>query len=176
MIFTREGIEWKYNQGEAAQYIEEQVRMHRRWRRKHDARRASKGDTYNTFISHKNQDTKVALIVAQCLNDHQEKNVYIDEMDDALQRKGSNLGSYLQEVIIRGRSLFVVVSNETLKSWWAPYEVGVGQTLKKTGSVLKRQDGVALPEYLKKWYLQPYERLCDRCRILNWTQHVGTFL
>lgn len=176
MIFTREGIEWKYNQGETAQYIEEQVRMHRRWKRKYDARRASKGDIYDTFISHKDRDTRIALIVAQCLSDHQEKSVYIDEMDDALKVKGPSLGNYLREVIERGKSLFVVVSHETLKSWWVPYEVGVGQTLERKGSVLKKRDSVNLPEYLKSWYLRPYERLCSRCRIENWEQHAGLFL
>lgn len=176
MILTREGIEWKYNQGEAAQYIEEQVRLHRRWRRKHYARRASKGDIYDTFISHKDKDTRIALTVAQCLSDHQGKNVYIDEIDDALKMKGQNLGSYLREVIGRGRSLFVVVSHETLKSWWVPYEVGVGQTLEREGSVLKKCDGVNLPEYLKYWYWHPCEQLCSKCRMENWKQHIGLFL
>lgn len=176
MIFTREGIEWKYNRGEAAQYIGEQVRTHRRWRRKYDAKRVSKGDIYDTFISHKDQDTRIALIAAQCLSDHQGKSVYIDEMDDALKVKGPSLGNYLRKVIGKGKSLFVVVSHETLKSWWVPYEVGVGQALEREGSVLKKRDDVNLPEYLKYWYWHPCEILCSKCRNKNWEQHVGLFL
>ena len=100
---------------------------------------------------------------------HSGKVVYLDTLDTRAKTE-SDLGGYLQGVISRGKRLYVVVSDITQKSWWVPYEVGVGQSMRKEGSVLKHAEVYMLPEYLVKWHRVPKDKLCDPCRarITGW--------
>src|SRR4051812_31770195 len=42
-----------------------------------------------------------------------------------------------------------IVSKETVKSWWVPYEVGFGKRSKKPLSTLTLKNTVTIPSYLK---------------------------
>ena len=101
------------------------------------------------FISHKNSDQRIAEQVAERVwrNGLQ---YYLDSVDPALEKDGPGLADYLLKQMSGCQQLIAVVSSETAKSWWVPWEIGVGSEKRFRMATFARSF-IALPSYLEKW-------------------------
>ena len=54
------------------------------------------GRQYEVFVSHNHHDTEVATKVAECLEDHQRKTVYLDVLDYGFGGDDEELADHLQ--------------------------------------------------------------------------------
>lgn len=100
------------------------------------------------FLSHKREDKQKALDIARYLKIH-EIDSYVDVLDPALQST-DDITKKLIERIGECTHLMAVVSNYTDKSWWVPFEIGIG-TEKDRRITSYQLTSVQLPEFLKKW-------------------------
>lgn len=101
------------------------------------------------FVSHKDVDEALARRVAQRVRQNG-LGVYLDSVDPALERDGPELADYLLGRMSECEQLIAVVSAATSKSWWVPWEIGVGSEKGfRMASYSERL--VELPTYLQKW-------------------------
>lgn len=100
------------------------------------------------FLSHKREDKNSTLNIANYLRS---KGItcYVDILDPDLQST-DDITSKLQERIGQCSHLMAVVTNYTEKSWWVPFEIGVG-TEKDRRIASYQLNQVALPDFLTKW-------------------------
>ncbi len=106
------------------------------------------------FVSHKQEDTSAAQLVAERLESHPDVAAYLDVMDPHLEQAGDDLGDYLRGVLGRCTHLMATVSERTRASWWVPFEIGLA-TEKGYPISTFAIENCHLPEYLRKW---PYLR------------------
>lgn len=104
------------------------------------------------FLSHKSCDKPYAKIIGDRLND-EGLDVYLDMYDDGLQgaterRDDKAIVQHIQLAIACSTHILVLLSENTHKSWWVPYEVGYAQKSKCEIASLKLGDSF-IPEYLK---------------------------
>lgn len=81
---------------------------------------------------------------------------YIDVMDPLL----ANASDVTQTILSRLRTcthLMAVVSANTVRSWWVPFEIGVA-TERDRRITSYRRDTVPLPEFLQIWPVLDYDR------------------
>lgn len=100
------------------------------------------------FISHKNEDSNIALIVHKALVTHN-----VDSYLDVLDRfadDGEELISHIKTQLNDCTDIIVVISENTKLSWWVPFEIGMAAQIDMpTASFLLT--GVDLPSYLAYW-------------------------
>lgn len=101
------------------------------------------------FVSHKNTDQDLARDVAARVRQN-ELDVYLDSIDPALQKSGSNLADYLLARMNECHQLIAVLSSATAESWWVPWEIGVGSEKRFRMATFARTV-VSLPGYLERW-------------------------
>ena len=101
------------------------------------------------FISHKNTDGDIAKQVAERVR-RNGLDVYLDSVDPALAQDGPGLAEYLLAQMSGCQQLIAVVSSETARSWWVPWEIGVGSEKRFRMATFARHL-VVLPGYLEKW-------------------------
>ena len=101
------------------------------------------------FISHKNADEVVAKQVAERVR-RNGLEFYLDSVDPALAQDGPGLADYLLAKMSGCPQLIAVVSSETAKSWWVPWEIGVGSEKRFRMATFAGRP-VELPGYLEKW-------------------------
>ena len=102
----------------------------------------------NVFISHKKEDGATA----QAIYDEFRRlgvNSYLDLLDSSL-TGGKELTEHIKDQLNKCTDIMVVMSEETKKSWWVPFEIGMSaQVDMPTASFLKSY--VELPDYLRYW-------------------------
>ena len=101
------------------------------------------------FISHKKEDSQIALAVAQRL-ELKQVTFYVDVFDPVASSRGDELGEHLRKVLGLCSHLMAVVSQKTKDSWWVPWEIGVA-TEKDFPISTFAGEQCDLPSYLKKW-------------------------
>ena len=101
------------------------------------------------FISHKNSDQGIAKQVAERVR-RNGLDCYLDSVDPALAKDGPGLADYLLRQMSGCQQLIAVVSSETAKSWWVPWEIGVGSEKRFRMATFARTL-IVLPSYLEKW-------------------------
>lgn len=101
------------------------------------------------FISHKQEDSGSAAVVAQRLKSNG-IDCYLDVVDTALNKDGEDLSDYIRNKMLDCDQLMAVVSDNTKLSWWVPWEIGVA-TEKSFLISTYAVDNTGLPDYLKKW-------------------------
>lgn len=106
------------------------------------------------FLSHISVDKPSAIAVGNYITEHGGIDVYLDIHDQELQQAvntGDALG--ITEFIERGLSksthIMCLVSAETARSWWVPYELGYAKNAGAKLSTLKLKGEVSLPAYLE---------------------------
>jgi len=103
---------------------------------------------FTVFVSHKVEDSHAATAVASRLKAN-EVDVYLDSFDpDA--KDGPDLADYLRETMRRCHGLMAVVSAETIRSWWVPWEIGVASERDMPMATFSH-DNSDIPTYLRKW-------------------------
>lgn len=114
------------------------------------------------FVSYKNTDRLTALDLAKDL-DQKGRRVFIDVHDDSLMPGQKDLDDALLTAIRNSDTMIVVVSDDTQKSWWVPWEIGVSTPFRKPKALYKPQAHRALPAYLKR-----LRRLRDSSQANSW--------
>ena len=116
-----------------------------------DSKQASKSCV---FISHKSSDEKAAKAVAEYLMLNN-IDIYLDKKDEGLQKKiqevdTEGIVASIDEALKYCTHILVLVSDETKKSWWVPYEIGYSKKgEKKIASALLKSNNEDFPDYLK---------------------------
>lgn len=106
------------------------------------------------FLSHISVDKPSASAVGRYIMKHGGIDVYLDVHDQDLQAAVSaNDAAGITKFIERGLShsthIMCLVSADTVRSWWVPYELGFAKNAGKDMSTLKLKGDVALPAYLE---------------------------
>jgi len=110
------------------------------------------------FLSHKREDKDQTLQIASYLRRHSVQ-CYVDVFDPELQTT-DDITSKLRERIGQCTHLMAVVSIYTEKSWWVPFEIGVG-TEKDRRITSFQLTQVKLPDFLTKWPVLKNQRDLD---------------
>ena len=110
---------------------------------------------YDTFISHKGDDTALAESVGDILYEGG-LCAYLDKWDSRADGDSPELETHLREVIRKTPSIVAVVTERTPLSWWVPFELGVArETESQIATFLSvdenSTDVLLLPSYLKIW-------------------------
>lgn len=125
------------------------------------------------FISHQRADSLTASNVALRLKTHHGIDCYLDVIDPYMVR-GEELATHIRTELSKCTQLLTVMSGETQKSWWVPWEIGVAS--EKEYPLATYSDGITPPpEYLKKWpYLRNQSDLDHYARVSKSTE--GEFI
>ncbi len=116
------------------------------------------------FISHKQEDSTTAKEIHRIL---QSLNVdaYLDLLEGELSLDGEALTQHIKRRLNECSDLLVVMSEETKKSWWVPFEIGMAAQ-RDFPTVTFLKTGTALPGYLEYWpRLKRYQDLEDYVRV-----------
>jgi len=106
------------------------------------------------FLSHKSIDKKIT----KAIGDYICKagiNIYLDEYDEKLQsatykNDSEKIVECIQNGLAKSTHVLCILSEETVKSWWVPYEIGYGDNLEKNIASIRLNNisKKAIPEYL----------------------------
>ena len=100
------------------------------------------------FLSHKSEDKPKALAIRGFLQG-EGVTCYLDVLDPELQST-DDITSTIVTRVGQCTHLMAVVSHQTGKSWWVPFEIGVATETSKRISTFQTSY-TSLPDFLKKW-------------------------
>ena len=101
------------------------------------------------FISHQQQDGTVAKFVYDQFHQYGIE-AYLDAFDNQLSSDSKALTEHLKDIMRKSTDILVVMSYNTVKSWWVPFEIGMAAN-QDLPTVTYLQDNTELPEYLDYW-------------------------
>lgn len=106
------------------------------------------------FLSHISIDKASATAIGQYITQQGDIDIYLDVSDPDLQAAvRTNDPVRMTRFIERGLShsthIMCLVSADTVRSWWVPYELGFAKNANKHLSTLKLKGDVDLPSYLE---------------------------
>lgn len=101
------------------------------------------------FISYTRIDSSLSHRVANRINMNGLE-TYLDQVDDAIVKDGPDLADHLLDRMSECQQLVAVVSESTARSWWVPWEIGVGSE-KGFRMASYSESYVRLPSYITKW-------------------------
>ncbi|MFP5390998.1 MAG: toll/interleukin-1 receptor domain-containing protein [Gammaproteobacteria bacterium] len=103
------------------------------------------------FISHQQADSVKALEISRHLRLHHGIDTYLDVVDPKIgTHEGPELADHVRSQMDGCDSLLAVVSYETAKSQWVPWEIGIA-TEKDFPLATYADTSLPLPEFLQKW-------------------------
>lgn len=106
------------------------------------------------FLSHISIDKDTVREIANYLMKFGDVDIYLDENDSELQDAAlmgnpHKVTELIEKGVASSSHIMCLVSKETSKSWWVPYEIGYAKKSGKEISSLKIKGEVELPEFLK---------------------------
>ncbi|MGB0833589.1 MAG: toll/interleukin-1 receptor domain-containing protein [Psychrobium sp.] len=106
------------------------------------------------FLSHISLDKVAVKGIADYIMKKAGIDVYLDIHDDALQRAvnrgdSEEITALIERGITSSSHAMCLISEETINSWWVPYELGYAKKSGKEISCLKLKGTVDLPDFLK---------------------------
>lgn len=101
------------------------------------------------FISHKKEDEVTALMVQKTLT-NVGVDAYLDVLDNTIEADGEKLTKHIREKLRECTDVIVILSSNTKKSWWVPFEIGMA-TEKDMPIANYLISYEILPEYLEYW-------------------------
>ncbi|HFE9702713.1 TPA: TIR domain-containing protein [Clostridium perfringens] len=101
------------------------------------------------FISHKKEDSGPAEYVCSFLK-KLGVNAYLDLLEGDLLLKGEALTNHIKKRLNSCTDLLVIMSDNTEKSWWVPFEIGMASQ-NDFPIVTYLINNVPLPDYLTYW-------------------------
>ena len=106
------------------------------------------------FLSHISIDKNIAQNIGNYIMQNGDLDIYLDIYDEELQQAAAKGDPFkVTELIEKGISesshVMCLVSENTVKSWWVPYELGFGKNGRKEISTLTLKNTVTLPDFLK---------------------------
>lgn len=115
------------------------------------------------FISHKKEDEGTALDVQNILISA-DVDAYLDVLDNTIADDGEKLTKHIRGKLRECTDVIVVLSGNTKKSWWVPFEIGMA-TEKDMPIANYLISYEVLPEYLEFW-----PRLKNRQDVLKYIE------
>lgn len=105
------------------------------------------------FLSHRSLDKDMVRKIGEYII-KSGIDIYLDENDCDLQNatKETNdkkITECIQQGISQSSHILCILSSETVKSWWIPYEIGYGEKSSKEIGSLKLKELREIPSYLK---------------------------
>lgn len=112
------------------------------------------------FISHQKADAERAAQIARHLQVVHSITSYLDVVDPKIgSQQGPELAEHVRREMDGCDSLLAVVSYETAKSQWVPWEIGIA-TEKDFPLATFADTALPLPEFLQKWpYIKSFAEL-----------------
>lgn len=103
------------------------------------------------FISYRHTDREYAISIDQRLKTAGIK-TYLDVLDEESQQSTDEITNIITQRMRECTHLIAVISDDTSKSWWVPFEIGEATFAENriTTFQLNIADEM-LPSYLKKW-------------------------
>lgn len=106
------------------------------------------------FLSHISVDKTAAIAIGSYIAKRGDIDIYLDINDEKLQeavRTGDPAGitQFIEQGLAASTHIMCLVSSDTVRSWWVPYELGFAKSAGKYLSTLKFRGDVALPAYLE---------------------------
>lgn len=109
------------------------------------------------FISHKSEDAELAKHYAEELCELS-FDYYLDEYDIHI-KNSSDRGSLINNEIKKSTDLLVIVTENTKKSWWVPFEIGLSTAANNRIVTILHEGAPDLPSFLRKWpVIDTYEK------------------
>lgn len=103
------------------------------------------------FISHQKADSAKAAEIANRLRYYHSIDSYLDVIDPKIgTQEGPELAEHVRNQMDLCDSLLAVVSHDTAKSQWVPWEIGIA-TEKDFPLATYADTPLPLPEFLQKW-------------------------
>ena len=103
---------------------------------------------FDVFLSHQSGDKELATKVATAIQGNG-LSVWLDLVDPAVNGDGPDLAHYIETVLRRSKALLAVVTGNTQKSWWVPFEIGIAFELSKY--LASFGDRHLNPSFLAEW-------------------------
>lgn len=103
------------------------------------------------FISYRHTDRDYAILIDKQLKFAGIK-TYLDVLDEESQRSADEITNIITQRMRECTHLIAVISDDTSKSWWVPFEIG--EATFAENRITTFQLNIAderLPSYLKKW-------------------------
>lgn len=110
------------------------------------------------FLSHKREDTEVAVRIGRYLTSNGVV-CYIDVLDPTLKTTDDITDTIISRLKMCSH-MMAVVSQYTERSWWVPFETGVATETEKRISSYD-VGATNLPEFLSKWPILKSQRDLD---------------
>ena len=106
------------------------------------------------FLSHISVDKVAVAEIARYITARGDIDVYLDANDDELQKaadEGNAAGvtDFIERGLSNSTHIMCLVSANTVRSWWVPYELGFAKRSGKPLATLRLKDAVNLPAYLE---------------------------
>ena len=101
------------------------------------------------FISHKQEDAEMALMVQRTLVS-EGVTAYLDVLDNTVADSGEKLTKHIREKLRECTDVIVILSSRTKESWWVPFEIGMAtEEYMPIANYLVSTE--KLPEFLEFW-------------------------
>ena len=122
------------------------------------------------FISHKQEDSIIAENISRELA-RLDVPFYLDVLDE-ISENGRELTEHIKNSLNSCSDIFVVMSNNTYKSQWVPFEVGMAaQQDMPTATYLEKD--IKLPDFLEYW--PRLMKLADIKKYIDTKKQVETY-
>ncbi|HDY7988063.1 TPA: toll/interleukin-1 receptor domain-containing protein [Vibrio vulnificus] len=105
------------------------------------------------FLSHISIDKESAVEIGNYIMKYADIDIYLDIYDEQLQQAAGaqdakKITEFIESGIANSTHTMCLVSQNTVNSWWVPFELGYAKKSGKELSSLKLKGDVPLPEYL----------------------------
>jgi hypothetical protein len=105
------------------------------------------------FLSHISVDKEAAIQIGDYITNYADIDIYLDIYDNDLQQAAIlqdpvKITDFIESGISKSTHAMCLISQNTAKSWWVPYELGFAKKAGKSLCSLKLKGDVQLPEFL----------------------------
>lgn len=120
----------------------------------YENRHLAKSSKSCIFLSHISVDKSSAIAISNYITKQGDIDIYLDlddeELQQAVQRDDpTGITTFIEQGLSSSTHIMCLVSADTVRSWWVPYELGFAKNAGKHLSTLKLKGEITLPGYLQ---------------------------
>jgi len=120
----------------------------------YENRHLAKANLPCIFLSHISVDKSSAVAIGTYITRQGDIDIYLDINDEHLQNAVSTgdpagVTQFIERGLSHSTHIMCLVSADTVRSWWVPYELGFAKNAGKHLSTLKLKGKIALPAFLQ---------------------------
>jgi hypothetical protein len=106
------------------------------------------------FLSHISVDKTAAVEIGNYITKRGDIDIYLDINDPNLQGAANNndasgITRFIERGLTNSTHIMCLISADTARSWWVPYELGFAKKAGRHLSTLKLKGDMSLPAYLE---------------------------